>query len=232
MRRKRRGPRQWPIPARKLAELLSRQSDTLIMTSATPHDGKPASFASSWKHAQPHGHRHPERLRQGRHQGLCSVRRFKKDIQDQIAGGGMKDAAETAKLYRYALALRRARLIELLAGLKFPELLTAGSVPASFLFRTVLEKASFSSPAASLPPDRNRPPEEAGNRRFARSRARSRGTSGTGHGGRSHHGRRFHQVPEATQAASLGALSPRFVPYEQQAPKRGIFDSFINDQDE
>ncbi len=27
-------------------------------------------------------------------------------------------------------------------------------------------------------------------------------------------------------------LSPRFVPYEQQAPKRGIFDSFINDQDE
>jgi len=27
-------------------------------------------------------------------------------------------------------------------------------------------------------------------------------------------------------------LSPRFVPYEQQTPKRGIFDSFINDQDE
>ena len=27
-------------------------------------------------------------------------------------------------------------------------------------------------------------------------------------------------------------LSPRFVPYEQQTRKRGIFDSIINDQDE
>jgi hypothetical protein len=26
-------------------------------------------------------------------------------------------------------------------------------------------------------------------------------------------------------------LSPRFIPYQQQAPKRGIFDSFINDQE-
>src|ERR1035441_8189677 len=30
----------------KLADLLSRRSDTLIMASATPHDGKAASFAS------------------------------------------------------------------------------------------------------------------------------------------------------------------------------------------
>ena len=27
-------------------------------------------------------------------------------------------------------------------------------------------------------------------------------------------------------------VSPRYVPYEQQTPKRGIFDSIINDRDE
>ena len=27
-------------------------------------------------------------------------------------------------------------------------------------------------------------------------------------------------------------ISPRFVPYQQQAPNRGFFDNFINDQDE
>ena len=53
----------------KLAELLSRRSDTLIMASATPHDGKPASFASLMNMLNPTAIANPEGLRPRGHQG-------------------------------------------------------------------------------------------------------------------------------------------------------------------
>ena len=53
----------------KLAELLSRRSDTLIMTSATPHDGKPASFASLMNMLNPTAIANPNDYGPGRHQG-------------------------------------------------------------------------------------------------------------------------------------------------------------------
>ena len=164
------------------------------MTSATPHDGKPASFASLMNMLNPTAIANPNDYGKDDIKGLF-VRRFKKDIQDQIAGG-MKER-RVLKLSRDA-SPEEERAYEILAGLKFRSLDRAQRT-GQLLFRTVLEKALFSSPAACLQ-DRDRPPEEAGSRRFAGSRARSRGASGTGHRGRSHHARRFHQIPEAARS--------------------------------
>jgi hypothetical protein len=129
----------------KLAELLSRQSDTLIMTSATPHDGKPASFASLMNMLNPTAIADPERYGPEDIKGLF-VRRFKKDIQDQIAGS-MKDR----RVFKVATDASPAEehAYEILAGLKFRSL-DRGQRAGQLLFRTVLEKALFSSPAACL----------------------------------------------------------------------------------
>jgi len=129
----------------KLAELLSRQSDTLIMTSATPHDGKPASFASLMNMLNPTAIANPNDYGKDDIKGLF-VRRFKKDIQDQIAGG-MKER-RVLKLSRDA-SPKEERAYEILAGLKFRSV-DRGQRTGQLLFRTVLEKALFSSPAACL----------------------------------------------------------------------------------
>src|ERR1022692_205650 len=129
----------------KLAELLSRQSDTLIMTSATPHDGKPASFASLMNMLNPTAIADPERYGPEDIKGLF-VRRFKKDVQDQIAGA-MKDRRVMKR--SEDASPKEERAYEILAGLKFRSLDRAQRA-GQLLFRTVLEKALFSSPAACL----------------------------------------------------------------------------------
>jgi SNF2 family DNA or RNA helicase len=129
----------------KLAELLSRQSDTLIMTSATPHDGKPASFASLMNMLNPTAIANPENYGPEDIKGLF-VRRFKKDVQDQIAGA-MKDRRVMKR--SEDASPKEERAYEILAGLKFRSLDRAQRA-GQLLFRTVLEKALFSSPAACL----------------------------------------------------------------------------------
>jgi SNF2 family DNA or RNA helicase len=47
----------------RLAKLLSSRSDTLIMLSATPHDGKPKSFASLMNILNPTAIANPEDCR-------------------------------------------------------------------------------------------------------------------------------------------------------------------------
>jgi superfamily II DNA/RNA helicase len=129
----------------KLAELLSRQSDTLIMTSATPHDGKPASFASLMNMLNPTAIANPENYGPEDIKGLF-VRRFKKDVQDQIAGA-MKDRRVMKR--SEDASPKEERAYEILASLKFRSLDRAQRA-GQLLFRTVLEKALFSSPAACL----------------------------------------------------------------------------------
>ena len=69
----------------RLARLLARRSDTLILLSATPHDGSARSFASLMSLLDPTAISDPEDYtpEDFRDKGLV-VRRFKKDIKDQV----------------------------------------------------------------------------------------------------------------------------------------------------
>ncbi|MCR9105763.1 MAG: DEAD/DEAH box helicase [Gammaproteobacteria bacterium] len=69
----------------QLAQLLAGRSDTLIMLSATPHDGKAKSFASLMNMLDPTAISDPEDYSREdfRDKGLV-IRRFKKDIRDQV----------------------------------------------------------------------------------------------------------------------------------------------------
>lgn len=69
----------------KLAQLLAGRSDTLIMLSATPHDGKARSFASLMNMLDPTAISDPDDYAKEdfREKGLV-IRRFKKDIRDQV----------------------------------------------------------------------------------------------------------------------------------------------------
>lgn len=70
----------------KLARLLATRSDTLILLSATPHDGSARSFASLMTLLDPTAISDPDDYTPDdfRHKGLV-VRRFKKDIRDQVS---------------------------------------------------------------------------------------------------------------------------------------------------
>lgn len=128
----------------RLARLLSERSDTLILLSATPHDGKARSFASIMNMLDPTAIADPSDYGPEDIKGLF-VRRFKKDIQNQAAG-----AFRDRKIL--TLDCRASREEEeafsCLAGLELS--LKADRSTGDLLFRIVLEKALFSSPAACL----------------------------------------------------------------------------------
>ena len=77
----------------RLADLLSSRSDTLIMLSATPHDGSARSFASLVNMLDPTAIPDPDNYTEqdikdsGDDIKGLFIRRFKKDIQDQAMGG-------------------------------------------------------------------------------------------------------------------------------------------------
>lgn len=85
----------------KLAKLLSGRSDTLIMLSATPHDGKARSFASLMNMLDPTAIANPDDYGPEDIKGLF-IRRFKKDIQDQVEKAFKK--REISKAYCQATA--------------------------------------------------------------------------------------------------------------------------------
>ncbi len=130
----------------RLAKLLSTRSDTLIMLSATPHDGRAKSFASLMNMLDPTAVSDPESYTQDdfSSKGLV-VRRFKKDIQNQVASEFKErhvyslhhDASiEEEAAYKALLSVRFTRKGEALSG-------NSGS-----LLRVTFQKALFSSPAA------------------------------------------------------------------------------------
>ncbi|PTL89073.1 hypothetical protein C6W88_19785 [Halomonas litopenaei] len=69
----------------RLAQLLAGRSNTLIMLSATPHDGKARSFASLTNMLDPTAISDPEDyVREDFRDKDLVIRRFKKDIRDQV----------------------------------------------------------------------------------------------------------------------------------------------------
>lgn len=134
----------------RLAELLSGRSDTLVMLSATPHDGKARSFASLMNMLDPTAIADPDNYGRDDIKGLF-IRRFKNEIQDQVETAFKE--REIHKVYCNATAAEETAY-SVLTGLSFKRLdqrKTAGR-----LFKTTLEKAMFSSPAACLETIRNR----------------------------------------------------------------------------
>ncbi len=134
----------------KLAKLLSGRSDTLIMLSATPHDGKARSFASLMNMLDPTAIANPEEYGPDDIKGLC-IRRFKKDIQDQVPTAFKK--REISKAHCHATDIEEMAF-DVFADLKFEKLDQRQS--GAQLFKTTLEKALFSSPAACLATIKNR----------------------------------------------------------------------------
>ncbi len=134
----------------KLAKLLSGRSDTLIMLSATPHDGKARSFASLMNMLDPTAIANPEEYGPDDIKGLF-IRRFKKDIQEQVQTAFKK--REISKAYCEAQDIEEMAF-NVLAELQFEKL--DQHKRGSQLFKTTLEKALFSSPAACLATIKNR----------------------------------------------------------------------------
>lgn len=134
----------------KLAKLLSGRSDTLIMLSATPHDGKAKSFASLMNMLDPTAIANPDRYGPEDIKGLF-IRRFKKDIQDQVQKAFKK--REISKAYCQASA-EEEKAFDVFAEMKFKKLDQRKG--AAQLFKTTLEKGLLSSPAACLATIRNR----------------------------------------------------------------------------
>ena len=160
----------------RLARLLARRSDTLIMLSATPHDGRARSFASLVNMLDATAITDPTNYTKEdfRDKGLV-VRRFKKDIRHQV-----RDAFRDREVHSppfAASALEEGAFNALLAvkaargrGVTAPDADASGTpmfangsgsesrapAPADAtttrrdLFVVTLEKALFSSPAACI----------------------------------------------------------------------------------
>jgi len=129
----------------QLAELLATRSDTLIMLSATPHDGRAESFASLVNMLDPTSIANPHEYgpEDYQPQGLV-VRRMKKDVQHQLKKSFPERHIEIVR--SQASAKEEAVYTELVDA-QF-KTLDKATRTGTRLFRSVLEKALFSSPAA------------------------------------------------------------------------------------
>lgn len=134
----------------KLARLLSSRSDTLIMLSATPHDGKKRSFASIMNMLNPTAITNPEDYGPEDIRGLF-IRRFKKDIKDQVAMSFKE--RKISRAYCKASSSEES-VFGFFSDIQFTRLDQRSG--GSMLFKTTLEKALFSSPAACADTIRNR----------------------------------------------------------------------------
>jgi SNF2 family DNA or RNA helicase len=129
----------------RLAQLLSERSDTLIMLSATPHDGHSESFASLMNMLDPTAIANPHDYRKEDIKGLC-IRRFKKDVKNQVQGAFKErritiEKCPASPQEEYVFELFTSMNLEMDANKHH----TAGQ-----LFKTSLEKSLFSSPAACI----------------------------------------------------------------------------------
>lgn len=128
----------------KLARLLSSRSDTLILLSATPHDGRKRSFASLMNMLDPTAIADPENYGPEDIEGLY-IRRFKKDIKDQVPQAFPE---RKIRVFHAKASTAEDRAFEILGELQFSRIDQRRT--GSMLFRTTLEKSLFSSPAACL----------------------------------------------------------------------------------
>src|SRR5690554_6860454 len=131
----------------QLAQLLSGRSDTLIMLSATPHDGKARSFASLMNMLDPTAISDPDDYAREdfRDKGLV-IRRFKKDIRDQVQQEFKERVVND--IYLNATAEEEAAYQALL-DVPFTYRGEHNAERNGQLVRIGLQKSIFSSPAAA-----------------------------------------------------------------------------------
>ena len=125
----------------RLASLLARTCESLILTSATPHNGKPRSFANLMTMLEPTSIADPDNYTAEEIDGLF-VRRFKKDIDEQVQAN-----FQTRHIH---LVQKEATSAESLA---FQAIY---ATPFSALERIGLLKELLSSPAAAVQTYHNR----------------------------------------------------------------------------
>jgi len=136
----------------KLAKLLATRSDTLVMLSATPHDGRAKSFASLLNMLDATAIANPDDYNKEDYadKGLV-IRRFKKDIVDQVEGEFKE--RETHQVKSQATQAEQAAFDYLLA-IEFSKIDKVRS--AGLLFKTTLIKSLLSSPVACIKTIKNR----------------------------------------------------------------------------
>lgn len=134
----------------KLAKLLAEKSDTLIMLSATPHDGRAKSFASLMNMLDPTAIADEENYTKNDIKGLF-IRRFKKDIKHQV-----KEAFKEREINEVHVqaSSQEEEAYDTLKNINFTKLNEKRS--GSILFKTTLQKALFSSPSACIKTIENR----------------------------------------------------------------------------
>ncbi len=127
----------------QLAEMLSLRSDSMLLLSATPHDGKSKSFASLMKMLDATAIADEENYTKEDIKGLY-IRRFKKDVKDQI----VEAFPEREISIRHAQATAaEEQIFDTVANMQFVRL-DQQKRSGSMLFKTTLEKTLFSSPWA------------------------------------------------------------------------------------
>lgn len=127
----------------RLANLLARNCDSLILTSATPHDGSARSFASLMNLLEPTAVADEENYSKDEIQGLF-VRRFKKDVADSVG-----ESFSERKITSHHVDASGAEntVFETLSEITFQTIDRRGQRGGT-LFRTTLLKAFLSSPVA------------------------------------------------------------------------------------
>jgi len=134
----------------RLATLLARTCDSLIMTSATPHNGRSESFANLINMLDPTAIADVHDYTSEEIKGLFT-RRFKKDIEDQVAD---QFSERTVSLKRIEASVAEEHFLERLVDSSFTSL-HRGSVRDA-LYRIGLLKAFLSSPIACTTTIENR----------------------------------------------------------------------------
>lgn len=129
----------------KLAKLLADRSDTMIMLSATPHDGRAKSFASLMNMLDPTAIVDENDYTPDDIKGLC-IRRFKNDVKDQVAGSFLERKIE---LERCHATLREEYAFDIFGEMQL-QMDKDKKKGSGQLFKTSLEKSLFSSPAACI----------------------------------------------------------------------------------
>jgi len=127
----------------RLAKQLGRTSDALILTSATPHDGRSESFASLMRLLEPTAIANEEDYRSDEVKDFF-IRRFKKDIAHEVDDVFPERKLE---LKKEAASDTEDAVFGELADLEFKTIARQRG-GGGFLFRTTLLKAFLSSPAA------------------------------------------------------------------------------------
>lgn len=129
----------------RLAKLLADRSDTMIMLSATPHDGRAKSFASLMNMLDPTAIVDENNYTPDDIKGLC-IRRFKNDVKDQVSGSFLERKIE---LERCHATPKEEYAFEIFGEMQL-QMDTDKRKGSGQLFKTSLEKSLFSSPAACI----------------------------------------------------------------------------------